>query len=106
MLSISSKPLSAGQARMYYARKFTSEKQNYWSQDQQGHSEWQGQLAEKWDLKGSVSNEEYARLTEGQHSWNGEQLVRQCLKKPKQIRSAENSQAFSTTPAEMGLSSC
>ena len=32
---------------MYHAREFTSEKQNYWSQDQQGHSEWQGKLAEK-----------------------------------------------------------
>ena len=61
---------------MYHAREFTSEKQNYWSQDQQGHSEWQGKLAEKWDLRGSVGNEEFARLTEGQHPWIGEQLVR------------------------------
>jgi hypothetical protein len=54
MISISPKPLSAGQARMYHAREFTSEKQNYWSQDQQGHSEWRGQLAEKWGLKESA----------------------------------------------------
>ncbi len=61
---------------MYHACEFTSEKQNYWSQDQQGHSEWQGKLAEKWDFKGSVGNEEFARLTEGQHPWSGEHLVR------------------------------
>ena len=66
MISISPKPISAGQARMYHARELTSEKQNYWSQDQRGHSEWQGKLAEKWDLKGSIGNEEFAHLTEGQ----------------------------------------
>ena len=51
MISISPKPLSAGQARMYQAREFMSEKQNYWSQDQQGLSEWKGKLAEKWALR-------------------------------------------------------
>ena len=44
MLTIS-KPLSAGQARTYHAREFASQEQNYWSRDQQGHSEWQGRLA-------------------------------------------------------------
>jgi conjugative relaxase-like TrwC/TraI family protein len=76
MLSMSPKPLSAGQARMYHEREFASQGQNYWSQDQQGHSEWQGKLAEKWGLEGSVGNEEFARLTEGQHPLSGEQLVR------------------------------
>jgi conjugative relaxase-like TrwC/TraI family protein len=76
MLSISPKPLSAGQARMYHEREFASQAQNYWSQDQQGHSEWQGKLAAQWGLKGSVGNEEFARLTEGQHPLSKEQLVR------------------------------
>jgi conjugative relaxase-like TrwC/TraI family protein len=76
MLSMSPKPLSAGQARTYHAREFASEQQNYWSRDQQGHSEWQGKLAEKWGLSGPVGNEEFARLTEGQHPLSGEQLVR------------------------------
>jgi conjugative relaxase-like TrwC/TraI family protein len=76
MLSISPKPLSAGQARMYHEREFASQRQNYWSQDQQGHSEWQGKLADKWGLEGSVGNEEFARLTEGQHPLSREQLVR------------------------------
>ena len=48
-----------------------SERQNYWSRDQQGHSEWQGKLAEQWGLSGAVGNEHFARLTEGQHPSNG-----------------------------------
>ena len=76
MLSMSPKPLSAGQARTYHEREFASQGQNYWSRDRQGHSEWQGKLAEKWGLQGSVGNKEFARLTEGQHPLTGEQLVR------------------------------
>lgn len=66
MLTIS-KPLSAGQARTYHARKFASEQQSYWSRDQQGHSEWQGKLAKDWELEGAVGSEHFARLREGQH---------------------------------------
>lgn len=76
MLTLSSKALSAGQARTYHAREFASERQNYWSRDQQGHSEWQGRLAEQWGLSGSVGNEHFARLSEGQHPITEEQLVR------------------------------
>jgi hypothetical protein len=46
MLTIS-KPLSACQAQTYHVRKFASQEQNYWSRDQQGHSEWEGRLAEQ-----------------------------------------------------------
>jgi hypothetical protein len=46
MLSMSPKPLAAGQARTYHEREFASQGQNYWSRDRQGHSEWQGKLAE------------------------------------------------------------
>ncbi len=80
MLSIS-KPLSAGQARTYHAREFASEKQNYWSQDQQGHSEWQGQLAKEWGLQGAVGSEHFARLSEGQHPETEAQLVRHSVSK-------------------------
>src|ERR1700735_4873765 len=61
------KPLSAGQVRSYHEREFASERQNYWSRNQQGHSEWQGQLANEWGLSGAVGDEHFARLTEGQH---------------------------------------
>jgi conjugative relaxase-like TrwC/TraI family protein len=75
MLTIS-KPLSAGQARIYHAREFAAQGQNYWSRDQQGHSEWQGKLAQQWGLHGAVGSEHFARLSEGQHPETGAQLVR------------------------------
>src|SRR5580658_7155283 len=75
MLTIS-KSLSAGQARTYHSREFTSEKQNYWSRDQQAHSEWQGRLAQEWGLHGEVGSEHFARLSEGQHPESGAQLVK------------------------------
>src|SRR6202789_3241081 len=75
MLTIS-KSLSAGQARTYHSREFTSEKQNYWSRDQQAHSEWQGRLAREWGLQGEVGSEHFARLSEGQHPESGVQLVK------------------------------
>jgi conjugative relaxase-like TrwC/TraI family protein len=75
MLTIS-KSLSGGQARTYHAREFKSEQANYWSKDQQGHSEWQGKLAQQWGLEGAVGAEHFARLTEGQHPTTEAQLVR------------------------------
>jgi conjugative relaxase-like TrwC/TraI family protein len=75
MLTIS-KPLSASQAQTYHVREFASQEQNYWSRDQQGHSEWQGRLAEQWGLQGGVGSEHFARLSEGQHPRTEEQLVR------------------------------
>ena len=74
MLTIS-KPLSAGQARAYHAREFASQEQNYWRRDQQGHSEWQGKLAEQWGLHGEVGSEHFARLSEGRHPETEAQLV-------------------------------
>src|SRR6204780_3041222 len=75
MLTIS-KPLSASQAQTYHVREFVSQEQNYWSRDQQGHSEWQGRLAEQWKLTGEVDAEHFARLSEGRHPHTEEQLVR------------------------------
>src|SRR5208283_5877686 len=75
MLTIS-KPLSASQARTYHAREFAAQAQNYWSRDQQGHSEWQGRLAEQWGLHGAVGSVHFARLSEGQHPETEAQLVR------------------------------
>ena len=60
-----SEPLSGGQARTYHAREFAAKEANYWSRDQQGHSEWQGKLAAGWGLQGPVDSEHFARLTEG-----------------------------------------
>ncbi len=75
MLTIS-KPLSGGQARTYHAREFAAKEANYWSREQQGHSEWQGRLARQWELEGPVGAEQFARLTEGRHPDTEEQMVR------------------------------
>jgi len=102
MLTIS-KPLSASQARTYHEREFASEKQNYWSRDQQGHSEWQGKLAEQWKLAGTVEAGHFARLSEGQHPHTAEQLVRHQVSRiyegkfGKQVTSAEHRAGWDAT---------
>jgi conjugative relaxase-like TrwC/TraI family protein len=102
MLTIS-KPLSASQVRTYHEREFASQRQNYWSRDQQGHSEWQGKLAEQWGLKGAVGNEHFARLTEGQHPHTEAQLVRHQVSKTyegkfgKEVTSVEHRAGWDAT---------
>jgi conjugative relaxase-like TrwC/TraI family protein len=102
MLTIS-KPLSASQARTYHEREFASQKQNYWSRDQQGHSEWQGKLAEQWRLGGTVESEHFARLSEGQHAHTAEQLVRHQVSRTyegkfrKEVTSAEHRAGWDAT---------
>src|SRR5579863_118139 len=76
MLTIS-KPLSAGQAQCYHQKEFTAKEQNYWSQRGVTAGEWQGRLAEQFGLAGTVSAEDFAKLSQGQHPQTGEQLVRQ-----------------------------
>jgi len=94
MLTIS-KALSAGQAQTYHSREFTSEEQNYWSRDRQVHSEWRGELAEEWDLRGPVGAAHFARLSEGQHPETGVQLV-----KHQPARTYENEYGRQITSAE------
>ena len=76
MLTIS-KPLSAGQAQSYHEKEFTSREQNYWSRQGVVAGEWQGRLAATLRLWGAVREEQFARLSQGQHPETGEQLVRQ-----------------------------
>ncbi|WP_035355126.1 MobF family relaxase [Edaphobacter aggregans] len=76
MLTIS-KPLSAGQAQHYHQKEFTAKEQNYWSQRGVIAGEWQGRLAAELGLAGTVSAEDFAKLSQGQHPQTGEQLVRQ-----------------------------
>src|SRR5580693_8230090 len=76
MLTIS-KPLSAGQAQTYHQAEFTAKEQNYWSQQGVIAGEWQGRLAGQFGLAGTVSTEDFAKLSQGQHPQTGEQLVRQ-----------------------------
>jgi conjugative relaxase-like TrwC/TraI family protein len=74
MLKIS-KALSAGKLENYHKQEFTSPDQSYWSQGQTVQGEWQGLLAEKYGLAGTVSADEFHRLSDGQHPQTGEQLV-------------------------------
>src|SRR5258707_3763742 len=76
MLTIS-KPLSATQAQTYHQKEFTAKEQNYWSQRGVIAGEWQGRLAGQFGLAGTVSAEDFAKLSQGQHPQTGEQLVRQ-----------------------------
>src|SRR5712692_4130629 len=76
MLTIS-KPLSAGQAQCYHQKEFTTKEQNYWSQRGVIAGEWQGRLAEQFGLAETVSAEDFAKLSQGQHPRTGKQLVQQ-----------------------------
>jgi conjugative relaxase-like TrwC/TraI family protein len=75
MLNIS-KPLNSGQAQTYHGKEFTSAEQNYWKQGDTILGEWQGRLAETYGLAGAVDAQHFARLSEGQHPYTEEQLVR------------------------------
>lgn len=71
-----SKPISSGQAQAYHKEEFANAKENYYTEGERVRGEWQGQLAERWGLTGEVKEEQFARLSEGQHPATGEQLVR------------------------------
>ncbi len=71
-----SKPISSGQAQAYHKEEFANAKENYYTEGEQVRGQWQGQLAERWGLTGDVNEEQFARLSEGQHPATGEQLVR------------------------------
>ncbi|HEV2222505.1 MAG TPA: MobF family relaxase [Candidatus Acidoferrales bacterium] len=74
MLTISN-PLSASQAQAYHVEEFSNARENYYTEGQV-RGEWHGKLAAEWDLKGEVSEEQFQRLSEGQHPITWEQLVR------------------------------
>src|SRR6202041_2308608 len=102
MLTIS-KPLSAGQAQTYHQAEFTAKEQNYWSQRGVIAGQWQGRLVEQFGLAGTVSAEDFAKLSQGQHPQTGEQLVRQRASyeyqdaNDKTIRSMEHRAGWDAT---------
>ncbi len=71
-----SKPISAGQAQLYHREEFANARENYYTEGERVLGEWQGQLAERWGLSGDVQEQQFIRLSEGQHPETGEQLVR------------------------------
>jgi hypothetical protein len=52
------------------------DRQNYWSRDPQVQSEWGGRVAHERGLRGSISAEDFARLSEGQHPVSGARFVK------------------------------
>lgn len=75
MLTLS-KPISAGQAQAYHKSEFANAKENYYTEGERVRGEWQGQLAARYGLRGEVNEEQFARLSEGQHPQTGEPLIR------------------------------
>jgi conjugative relaxase-like TrwC/TraI family protein len=94
MLTIS-KPLSAGQAQTYHSKEFTSAEQNYWKQGDHIVGEWQGKMAVAFGLKEGVTEEEFARLSHGQHPHTEEQLVRHHA-----VQEYKNAQGEAVKPVE------
>jgi conjugative relaxase-like TrwC/TraI family protein len=63
-------------AQSYYRTDFAAESNRYYSQNQTLQGRWQGTLAQELGLTGAVLDEQYDRLTSGQHPHTGEQLVK------------------------------
>ena len=57
-----SKPISAGQAQAYRKEEFANARENYYTEGERVRGEWQGQLAERWGLRGDVNEQQFARL--------------------------------------------
>jgi len=67
---------SSGQAQSYHAEEFGNARENYYTEADQIRGEWHGWLAEQWGLRGEVREEQFQRLSEGQHPVSGERLIR------------------------------
>ena len=59
--------LGVGTAQSYYRTDFASASNRYYSQEKTLQGRWQGELAADLGLKGAVTDEQYDRLTNGQH---------------------------------------
>jgi conjugative relaxase-like TrwC/TraI family protein len=82
-----SKPISSGQAQAYHKEEFANAKDNYYTEGERVRGEWQGQLSKRWGLTGEVQEQQFARLSEGQHPVTGEQLVRhQTVREYENVR--------------------
>ena len=75
MVTISA-PLSATQAKTYYAEEWSNARQEYYSEGGEVLGQWYGQLAAEWGLTGPVKDDHYTRMADVQHPHTGEQLVR------------------------------
>ena len=98
-----SKPISSGQLKQYYKADFSNARENYYTEGATVRGEFHGQLAARWGLQGEVSEEQFARLAEGQHPVTGEQLVRHQKSveyvnwKGEMVRTMEHRSCFDAT---------
>src|SRR4051794_33018265 len=81
MLDIS-KPLTAGKATNYFKQEYANADNSYYTQDQSLQGKWHGKFAEELGLTGAVTEEQFARMAQGQNPHTGEQRVehRQSVK--------------------------
>ncbi|MGA2220074.1 MAG: MobF family relaxase, partial [Terracidiphilus sp.] len=63
-------------AQAYHKQEFANARENYYTEGDRVRGEWQGKLAERYGLRGEVQEQQFARLSEGQHPETGEQLVK------------------------------
>jgi conjugative relaxase-like TrwC/TraI family protein len=75
MLTIS-KALNASQAGTYHTKDFVSETQSYYAKEDALLGEWQGELADRLGLSGTVSKADFMALANGRHPQTGEQMVK------------------------------
>jgi conjugative relaxase-like TrwC/TraI family protein len=75
MLTIS-KALNASQAGTYHTKDFVSETQSYYAKDDAVLGEWQGHVANRFGLSGTVSKADFMALANGQNPQTGEQMVK------------------------------
>ena len=77
--------LDTGTAQSYYRVDFSAVSNRYYSQGETLTGRWQGELAAELGLKGAVTDEQFDRLTEGQHPHNGEQLIQHRVETEKAL---------------------
>lgn len=75
MLTIS-KALNSAQAATYHTKDFVSETQRYYAKDDALLGEWQGELANRFGLSGTVGKADFMALANGQNPHTGEQMVK------------------------------
>jgi conjugative relaxase-like TrwC/TraI family protein len=68
--------LSASQAQTYHAQQYSNAKESYYSEGARVDGQWQGKLAAALGLDGAVNEQQFVRMTEGQHPGTGEPMVR------------------------------
>jgi conjugative relaxase-like TrwC/TraI family protein len=68
--------LGVGTAQSDYRTDFAAASNRYYSEGKTLEGRWQGELAAELGLKGAVTDEQFDRLTEGQHPNTGDQLIK------------------------------